>query len=162
MTFSGWRLHIELKSYDCNVRVDFFVLPKSLTFQQLEQSPAMLFYNLADIDFFNGADGLFKPLPSERVDTINLGKVGGNDVFVRLVVDPDDMFNEINRSFSLIVIDPNDNYNKIFNRIVVEQHGDGTFSKPKKFKEIHEQALGIEQVAGSTLWDYLYHTLKHK
>lgn len=152
--------YIELNSYDCNVRVDFFVLPKNMTFQQIEKSPAILFYKFADIDFFNRAEVFFKSLSVNRVENKIISKVGGNDIFVRLVVDPDDMFNEINKSFSLIVIDPNDLYNKIFNRDLVEYHGDGKFSKPRILKKAHEQGLGVKQETGSTFWKYLCHILK--
>lgn len=106
----------------------------------LIDSPIFIFYQFADIEIFNSHDGFLKPL--EHADLEMVENIGGNDVIIRTVTKPNEMFEKIEDSFSLIIHNPNDTYNRMLNRLVVEvDDSDGSIEEPKIFKDIHEVSM---------------------
>lgn len=123
-----------------NKRYDFFVLPSCLSIEKFEESPVYPLNILTDIELFNTEDGVAKPISFDKTKIINIKDIGKNHIIVREINDPNDMYNKINKSYSLILHDPNDIYKKLTNRPVKVGN-----NKLELLKTIHEKELGIEK-----------------
>jgi len=132
---SWYSKNIDLES---NSRLDFFVLPTNISLAQLSDSPIMLFYKFADIEVFNS--GVLEPLVDANLEIAK--NIGGNDVLIRTVTKRNNMFKELEGSFSLLIHEPNDAYNRLLDRPVIQVNKiNGTLEKPKLFKDMHEEKV---------------------
>lgn len=140
--------HIKNVSSDEDIRLDIFVLPKSISAEELIKSKIRFLYNNADIDLFNSPVGKLNWIEGANIETIENPK--GNDIILRTVTGSCDMFKSVEGSFSLIVHDPNDIYNRMLNRPIIEvDEGDKVLSdkellkKAKLLKDLHEEDIRL-------------------
>lgn len=134
-------LYVDIIDYIQNLstRIDFFVLPKNFTIDQLKETHSYIFYLYADIDIFNTGDGNFVPL-SNKIKLLPFS-IGGHDILLRLVYEPNDMFREVNNTFSLAITEPNNIYEKLFDREIITYYPNDNKYQHMNSKELHEQEM---------------------
>lgn len=155
-------LYIDIIDYikNTNKRIDFFVLPKKVSIDQLKKNHAYIYYLYADIDTFNTTDGNFAPLSNKK--ELLTSKMGGHDILLRLVHEPNDMFREANNTFSLVITDPNNIYGKLFDRQIITYYPNENNYQCMNSKELHEQEMckknndnSLEKVVNSIIKSHL-------
>ncbi len=155
--------NIYIDTYDSdghkNVRIDFFVLPKSISIDRFKKSPIMLSYHFADLEIFNKPEKGYNILLDAEIEYYNNLECGG--VFVRIVKDtsnldyisyPEKIFNDISDYFSLVINDPNDIYNKLANFYILE-YENGKLIGPKSLKGMHEENIEFKDSQRLKIWD---------
>lgn len=124
---------------ETDVRLDIFVLAGNLSIAQLQKSPIGFVYRFVDIEAFN--TGEFEPL-IDSVEFEMAHDINGHDILIRSVTSSNQLFHELEGSFSLLIHDPNDAYNRLFDRPIIQvSQIDGSYEKPKLLKDMHEEFL---------------------
>lgn len=134
-----------------DIRCDFFVFPKNISFEMFKSVPSFIMFIYADLEIYNE--------PNKGFNTINKFKnylaqnIYGHDVLVRVVINPANIniesdnkkqiFQKYSTSYTLILNDANDVYNKIFDRPIISINDSGEI-KADILKDLYEKQIGIK------------------
>ena len=129
---------------DNNIRVDIFVLPKDLSIKTVAKSKIMPLFHFTEIDTFNSPQGEISIIEDRENVKLKTKEIkNSNDILLRKVSNPDDMYKEVKNSFSLVLHDPNSIYNRLLNReyIEVDENNNYLFST---IRDEYEKEIGLE------------------
>lgn len=121
-----------------SVRFDFFVFPDGVDIDAFKKSEASFIFSSQGVDVFNNGGELSSPEEGLNVSYHMLND--GENILVRYVCNPVDMFSNLNNTFSLVVHEPNDVYN-ILNRVVCGVNDDGEIVNYGSMKELHKERM---------------------
>ncbi|MCM3067546.1 hypothetical protein M3568_14235 [Priestia flexa] len=120
---------IEIKDNSSNVRVDFFILPKGVSFEKFVSNISLSFiYFVSDISIFNKhLNGEFRALPVEKSEGIEFQnvQVGEWDMLIRLLYTEKTNEPDLCGKYSLLFHDPNDAIEMLLDRNIVYPKNDG-------------------------------------
>jgi len=126
--------HILLLETKTHIRIDFFVLPKTISVDKFfKKFSISMFYLDADITLFNKYfNGEYNPLPvaSENDVVFKSFNINGWDVFIRILYTNKTREPDLIGRYSILFHDPNDSLNMILNRKIAYQDIDN----PKNIK----------------------------
>lgn len=135
---------IEEVDPDNNIRLDIFVLPKDISIKTVTESKIMPLFHFMEIDTFSSPEGEINIIEDrDKVELKAYEVKNGNDVFLRKVTNPNDMYEEAKNSFSLVLHDPNGIYNRLLNREFIEIDGDNNCSF-SILRDEYEKEIGLQ------------------
>lgn len=144
-----------------DIRCDFFVFPKNISYKMFETAPSYTMFILADLGIYNDTDRGFNII--NDFEKYLFENVYGHDVFVRVVINPanitiyrdtkSQIYQDYSNRYTLILNDVNDVYNKIFDRLIVS-FNEGGEAQVYKLKNVYEEKLGIKK-NNDKFWDSL-------
>lgn len=142
-----------------NMRIDFFVLPKSLPMDKFKKSDIMLQYRFADLGLFNIPSGEHNIVLDAEMNYFDHLK--DNNIFIRVVNDTSNLdylatdkkiYHTESDDFTLVINDPNDLYNKLTSYWIVEVEEDNT-KNLTTLKKSHEETIQFKETDRLTIWD---------
>lgn len=126
-----------------NIRADFFVLPRDVTFKQFMENFDISFFILYDITLFNKSlNGPIGPLPvlSEKDIIFRYFEIDKWTLFIRLIYTNKTREPELCGKYSILFHDPNDAIEMLLNRRKLIKNNTNSYTI-NPFKQIYKNDL---------------------
>lgn len=121
-----------------NVRFDFFIFPDGINVDLFKRSEASWIFHTQKIDVFNNGGNLSDPESGLSFRHYTLKEK--ENVLIRCVLNPIDMFTSLKGKFALVINEPNDVYN-ILNREACAAGENGEIVSLGNMQKLHEKRM---------------------
>lgn len=121
-----------------DVRFDFFVFPDGVSVDLFKNSEASWIFHTQKIDVFNDGGELSDPESELSFNHYTLKDK--ENVLIRCILNPIDMFKSLKGKFALVVHEPNDVYN-ILNREICVAGENGEIVSLGNMQKLHEKRM---------------------
>lgn len=155
----GSNYYLDIGHINEDVRCDFFVFPKNVSYKMFESVPSYVIFILSDLEIYNDVDKGFNII--NNYEKQQFENIYGHDILVRTVINPANItiesdtkkqiYQKYSKTYTLIINDTNDVYNKIFDRLVATPKENGEF-EVDNLKTLYEKRLDIKE-NNDKFWD---------